>query len=167
MFNTEFVPAENLGIKNAKWDRQSGLAVSRDCYNSYFYAVENEEVNHIDKFTLHGKEFTRFLDGGSALHLNLEQNLTEKNAFNLLNIAAATGCSYFCINVKITICNNCEHIDKRTLQACSSCHSTDIDHGTRVIGYLKRVSAFSQGRRAEHKRRYYHVDSETQKEKNY
>ena len=24
-FNTEFVPAENLGIKNAKWDKKDGL----------------------------------------------------------------------------------------------------------------------------------------------
>ena len=42
MFNTEFVPAENLGVKNAKWDRADGLFVPRDCYNSYFYAVEDE-----------------------------------------------------------------------------------------------------------------------------
>jgi ribonucleoside-triphosphate reductase len=156
MFNTEFVPAENLGIKNAKWDRQSGLSVTRDCYNSYFYAVENEAINHLDKFILHGERFTRFLDGGSALHLNLEQTLTEQNAFNLLNIAANAGCSYFCINVKITLCNCCEHIDKRTLSYCAACGTQDVDHGTRVIGYLKRVSAFSEGRRDEHARRFYH-----------
>lgn len=162
MFNTEFVPAENLGVKNAKWDKESGLEVGRDCYNSYFYPVEDDNVNHLDKFILHGEQYTKFLDGGSALHLNLEQTLTESNAFKLLNIAATTGCNYFCINVKITICNHCEHIDKRTLSACPSCDSTDIDHGTRVIGYLKRVSAFSQGRREEHQRRYYHLQSETQ-----
>ena len=31
MFNTEFVPAENLGVKNSKWDREDGLKVNRDC----------------------------------------------------------------------------------------------------------------------------------------
>ncbi|MEX2365307.1 MAG: anaerobic ribonucleoside-triphosphate reductase, partial [Pseudohongiellaceae bacterium] len=36
-FNTEFVPAENLGVKNAQWDRKDGYQVSRGCYNSYFY----------------------------------------------------------------------------------------------------------------------------------
>ena len=30
-FNTEFVPAENLGVKNAKWDRDDGYKVARDC----------------------------------------------------------------------------------------------------------------------------------------
>jgi ribonucleoside-triphosphate reductase len=159
MFNTEFVPAENLGVKNAKWDKEDGYVVPRDCYNSYFYAVENNEINHLDKFVLHGKEYNQYLDGGSALHLNLEQHLTEQNALNLLNIAATTGCNYFCINVKITICNVCEHIDKQTKQSCSACGSSNIDYGTRVIGYLKRVSAFSQGRREEHKRRHYHINT--------
>nr|WP_136251597.1 anaerobic ribonucleoside-triphosphate reductase [Ningiella ruwaisensis] len=156
MFNTEFVPAENLGVKNAKWDRQDGLWVTRDCYNSYFYAVEDSRVNHIDKFILHGQETTRYLDGGSALHLNLEEHLSRTNALNLLDTAAATGCNYFCINVKITICNECEHIDKQSHLCCMKCGSDNIDHATRVIGYLKRVSAFSKGRREEHGRRHYH-----------
>ena len=38
--NTEFVPAESLGVKNAMWDQKDGLKVMRDCYNSYFYRVE-------------------------------------------------------------------------------------------------------------------------------
>ncbi|RUO76455.1 anaerobic ribonucleoside-triphosphate reductase [Pseudidiomarina taiwanensis] len=156
-FNTEFVPAENLGVKNAKWDKQDGYVVNRDCYNSYLYLVENTSTTHIDKFILHGKELNQYLDGGSALHLNLEETLTYKNALNLLNIAAKAGCNYFCVNVKITICNTCETIDKRTLPACPSCGSEDIDHGTRVIGYLKRVSAFSKGRRNEHALRHYHT----------
>ncbi|WIO73582.1 anaerobic ribonucleoside-triphosphate reductase [Porticoccaceae bacterium LTM1] len=159
MFNTEFVPAENLGVKNAKWDKKDGYKVNRDCYNSYFYLVEDDNINHLDKFILHGKEFTEYLDGGSALHLNLEESLTQQNALNLLNVAARAGCNYFCINVKITICNDCEHIDKRTLPACSHCGSDDIDYGTRVIGYLKRVSAFSEGRRKEHALRHYHRQS--------
>ncbi|WP_293746500.1 anaerobic ribonucleoside-triphosphate reductase [uncultured Paraglaciecola sp.] len=156
MFNTEFVPAENLGVKNARWDKQDGYMVNRECYNSYFYLVEDKEINHLDKFMLHGKQMTQYLDGGSALHLNLDETLSPKNAYKLLNIAAQNGCNYFCINVKITICNDCQHIDKRTLQTCSSCGSNDIDYGTRVIGYLKRVSSFSKGRRDEHEVRHYH-----------
>lgn len=156
MFNTEFVPAENLGIKNAQWDRDDGYQVSRDCYNSYFYVVEDEEINALDKFMLHGRELIDFLDGGSALHLNLAESLTTEGYFSLFNIAAHTGCNYFCINVKITICNDCEQIDKRTLYVCPSCQSSNVDHGSRVIGYLKRVSAYSAGRRKEHALRHYH-----------
>lgn len=155
-FNTEFVPDENLGVKNARWDRADGYRVNRDCYNSYFYVVEDEEINALDKFLLHGRELVDWLDGGSALHLNLDEALPRAGYRSLLDIAARTGCNYFCINVRITICNECGHIDKRTLHACSHCGSDDIDYGTRVIGYLKRVSAFSTGRRREHALRHYH-----------
>ncbi|QDK44840.1 anaerobic ribonucleoside-triphosphate reductase [Bdellovibrio sp. ZAP7] len=159
MFNTEFVPAENLGVKNAQWDRKDGLYVPRPCYNSYFYVVENEDVNALDKMTLHGHEMMQYLDGGSALHLNLEETLTPEGFLKLIQAAAKSGCNYWCVNIKITICNECEHIDKRTLYACSSCGSENIDHATRVIGYLKRISAFSSARQKEAARRFYHATS--------
>lgn len=156
MFNTEFVPAENLGVKNAEWDKKDGYHVLRDCYNSYFYVVEDDETNVIDKFILHGRKINQFLDGGSALHLNLDETLTKEGFRNIINLSAKTGCNYFCTNVKITICNECSHIDKRTLSKCSKCGSDNIDYGTRVIGYLKRVSNFSKSRQKEHALRFYH-----------
>ncbi|MGZ3744981.1 MAG: anaerobic ribonucleoside-triphosphate reductase, partial [Pseudobdellovibrionaceae bacterium] len=156
MFNTEFVPAENLGVKNAEWDRRDGLQVPRDCYNSYFYIVENDELNALDKMELHGQEMMQYLDGGSALHLNLEEKLTKEGFYKLLKAAALSGCNYWCVNIKITICNDCEHIDKRTLYHCSKCQSENVDHATRVIGYLKRISNFSAARRKEAAKRFYH-----------
>ena len=159
MFNTEFVPAENLGVKNAAWDRADGYQVPRDCYNSYFYVVEDDEISFIDKFHLHGREMIEYLDGGSALHLNLEEYLSENQFLLLLDLAARAGCNYFCTNVKVTICNTCGHIDKRTRGKCSRCRSQDVDYATRVIGYLKRITSFGSGRRKEHSRRHYHVSA--------
>ncbi|PKV49255.1 ribonucleoside-triphosphate reductase [Aquimarina sp. MAR_2010_214] len=160
MFNTEFVPAENLGIKNAKWDKEDGLFVPRDCYNSYFYAVEDNKVNALDKIMLHGKEIIQYLDGGSALHLNLEEAPNKDGFIKLIHATAAAGCNYFCFNIKITICNECSHIDKRTMSMCGDCGSKNVDHATRVIGYLKRVSNFSSGRQGEHQLRHYHTQPE-------
>jgi len=159
MFNTEFVPAENLGIKNAKWDREDGLFVPRDCYNSYFYEVEDASTNTLDKIILHGNEIIKYLDGGSALHLNLEEAPNKEGFVKLIHATATAGCNYFCFNVRITICNECENIDKQTSYSCSKCNSKNVDHATRVIGYLKRVSSFSTGRQKEHQLRHYHLDS--------
>ena len=161
MFNTEFVPAENLGVKNAKWDRDDGLFVPRDCYNSYFYVVEDEKTNSLDKIVLHGHENIQYLDGGSALHLNLEETPNKNGFINLLNATATAGCNYFCFNIKLTICNDCNHIDKKTLQKCPECESKNIDHATRVIGYLKKVSSFSSKRQVEHDLRHYHIKPPT------
>ncbi|WP_420604160.1 anaerobic ribonucleoside-triphosphate reductase [Flagellimonas sp.] len=158
MFNTEFVPAENLGVKNASWDKKDGLFVPRDCYNSYFYKVEDTSTNTLDKIILHGEEIIKYLDGGSALHLNLEEAPNKEGFIKLINATARAGCNYFCFNIKITICNTCDHIDKRTLHNCSKCNSAAVDHATRVIGYLKRVSSFSSGRQQEHGLRFYHKE---------
>jgi len=156
LFNTEFVPAENLGVKNAQWDKKDGYWVPRDCYNSYFYPVEDESINTLDKIELHGSDFMKFLDGGSALHLNLEECLTKKAYKKLINAAAKAGCNYWCVNVKITICNDCTYINKRTCNHCTQCQSKNVDHATRVIGYLKRISNFSSQRQKEAALRFYH-----------
>lgn len=155
MFNTEMVPAENLGVKNSKWDRKAHLDVNRDCYNSYFYIVEDPTTSVLDKFRLHGKQFTSKLDGGSALHANLDEHLSKEQYRFLLDVAIREGTPYFTFNIPNTICNDCGYISKHKLDECPRCHSTDLDYATRVIGYLTRISKWSLERKAEHQRRYY------------
>ena len=148
-FNTEFVPAENLGVKNAKWDKEDGLKVPRACYNSYFFPVEDDSYNIIDKLRLHGKENTQWLDGGSACHLNMEQLMSKEQAYELICIAGKLGVNYWTFNVLMTICNDCGFINVNTENHCTKCGSKDIDYATRVIGYLKRISSFSTERQKE------------------
>ncbi|MBQ8988625.1 MAG: anaerobic ribonucleoside-triphosphate reductase [Prevotella sp.] len=155
MFNCEMIPAENVGVKHAKWDREDGYFVPRDCYNSYFYVVEDDSLSVIDKFKLHGAPYIEHLTGGSALHMNLEEHLSKQQYMHLLKVAAQEGCNYFTFNIPNTVCNDCGHIDKRYLKECPHCHSKNIDYMTRIIGYLKRVSNFSQPRQEEAARRYY------------
>ena len=155
MFNCEMIPAENVGVKHAKWDREDGYFVPRDCYNSYFYIVEDQSLTVLDKFRLHGAPYIEHLTGGSALHCNLEEHLTQQQYMQLLEVAAKEGCNYFTFNIPNTICNDCGHIDKRYLKECPHCHSKNVDYLTRVIGYLRRVSNFSKPRQEEASRRFY------------
>ena len=155
MFNCEMIPAENVGVKHAKWDREDGYVVPRDCYNSYFYIVEDTSLNVLDRFRLHGRKYIDHLTGGSALHCNLEEHLSQPQYRQLLRVAAQEGCNYFTFNIPNTICNDCGHIDKRYLKECPHCHSKNVDYLTRVIGYMKRVSNFSEARQREAAKRYY------------
>ena len=159
MFNCEMIPAENVGVKHAKWDREDGYFVPRDCYNSYFYVVEDDSLTILDKFKLHGAPYIEHLTGGSALHMNLEEHLSKAQYRQLLRVAAQEGCNYFTFNIPNTVCNDCGHIDKRYLHECPVCHSKNVDYLTRVIGYLKRVSNFSMARQEEAHRRYYATQS--------
>ena len=155
LWNTEMVPAENLGVKNAAWDRADKLFVPRDCYNSYFFRVEDPKVNVLDKLMLHGRTFTRYLDGGSACHINMDEHLTKEQYLLLLDAAVKTGCSYFTFNIPNTVCRHCGYISKHRLAECPECDGKDLDYATRVIGYLKLVSSFSQDRQLEEEKRHY------------
>lgn len=154
-FNTEFVPAESLGVKNAKWDKRDGYKVPRDCYNSYFYIVEDKTIDPIKKFRFQGIKFTGCCDGGSALHNNLDEHLTARQYRMLMDVAVKEGCNYFTYNIMNTICNECGYISKHTHDTCPKCGSKDVDYATRIIGYLKRISAFSAARQIEADNRAY------------
>ena len=155
LFNCEMIPAENVGVKHARWDREDGYYVPRECYNSYFYVVEDPNTDVIEKFRLHGRKYIEHLTGGSALHLNLEEHLSEAQYRQLLRIASKEGCNYFTFNIPNTLCKDCGKIDKRYLKECPHCGSKNVDYLTRIIGYLKRVSNFSLDRQKEASRRHY------------
>lgn len=142
-------------VKNSKWDKKDGYVVPRECYNSYFYKVEDETCSVTDKFILHGNNLTKYLDGGSALHCNLNEHLSVKQYRMLMKFAVKTGCTYFTFNIPNTICNDCGYITKQYVDKCPKCESENVDYATRVIGYLKRVSKFSAPRIKEAKMRYY------------
>lgn len=149
--------AESLGIKNYKWDKKDGYWVpeGRNCYTSYFFLPDDENVSVIEKFQLHGKEFVENLDGGSAAHINLKEHLTFPQYRQLLDIAGKLGTNYFTFNVKNTECEDCGYISKSTLDVCPRCGSKNLSYWTRIIGYLVKVKAFSEGRQVEESNRIY------------
>lgn len=156
-FNLEFVPAENAAKKLYDWDKEDSYYVpsGRNLYNSYFYVVEDPNIDPVKKFYYQGRGFADVCSGGVALHNNLSEHLTKKQYRMLMDTAVKAGCNYFTYNIPNTICNDCGHIDKRMLHECPVCGSKNIDYATRIIGYLKRVSNFSEARQIEASRRYY------------
>lgn len=157
MFNTEFVPGENLSVKNYNWDKKDGYFVSpkHEMYSSYFFNPEDENLSVLDKMKMHGKRFVQYLDGGSACHLNISEHLSKEQYRQLLRVASQNGTNYFTFNVRNTVCNDCGFISKHTLTTCPKCSSTNLDYLTRIIGYLKRVSSFSEPRQREEQIRAY------------
>lgn len=154
-FNTEFVPAEGLGVKNAKWDREDGLVVPRDVYNSYFFKVEDDSMSVLDKMELHGRQTVQYLDGGSACHINLQEHASKEAYIKLIDWAAEVGCNYWTINVMGTLCKTCGYKSDKTLHKCPKCGGDDLSYITRVIGYHKEISSFEYKRQLEANRRYY------------
>ena len=156
LFNSEVVPAEGLGGKNYRWDKEDGYIVPEDenLYNSYFYnAHDNTSV--LDKFILHGRQTYQYTDGGSAAHINLDAHLSKAQYLKLIDFAIQEGTSYFTFNIPNCKCNDCKHIVKAPIKVCPKCGSTDITSYTRIIGYLRPTTAFGEDRKIEAGNRVY------------
>ena len=155
--NLEFVPGENASAKLYQWDKKDGYVVpkGRNLYNSYFYVVEDTTIDPVKKFYYQGEGFASVCSGGVALHNNLDAFLSKKQYRLLMDIAVKAGCNYWTYNIPATICNDCGCRDKRYLHECPKCGSKNLDYETRIIGYLRRVSNFSEARQIEASRRAY------------
>lgn len=148
-FNTELVPAEGLSSKNYNWDTEDGYWTPSDTkiYNSYFYNAWDPNTSVLDRFKLHGKEFTELLDGGVGLHCNLEEHLSKAQYLSLMDYAAKKGTSYFTYNIPNSECTNeeCHFIAKYPMDTCPKCgHPMRI--WTRVVGFLRPIEGYDKGR---------------------
>lgn len=156
IFNSECVPAESLGGRNYRADKEDGYWVPEDenLYNSYFYnAHDNTSV--LDKFILHGRQTYQFTDGGSAAHINLEDHLSKEQYLKLIDFAIAQGTNYFTFNIPNSKCEDCGYITKHPICECPKCHSNNITQYTRVIGYLRPIKTFGEDRQIEAAKRVY------------
>lgn len=156
LFNSECVPAESLGGKNYRWDKSDGYWVPEDenLYNSYFYnAHDNTSV--LDKFILHGRQTASYCDGGSALHCNLQDHLSKEQYLKLIDFAVSQGTNYFTFNIPNSQCDDCRFITKHPIKVCPKCGGSHITQYTRIIGYLRPITAFGSDRKIEAEERTY------------
>ena len=156
LFNSECVPAESLGGKNYRWDKSDGYWVPEDenLYNSYFYnAHDNTSV--LDKFILHGRQTASYCDGGSALHCNLQDHLSKEQYLKLIDFAVSQGTNYFTFNIPNSQCDDCHFITKHPIKVCPKCGGSHITQYTRIIGYLRPITAFGSDRKIEAEERTY------------
>lgn len=161
LFNSEVVPAEGLGGKNYRWDKEDGYVVPEDenLYNSYFYDA-HDDTSVLDKFILHGRQTYQYTDGGSAAHINLEDHLSKEQYLKLIDFAIVNGTNYFTFNIPNSKCDECGYITKHPITECPKCHSKNITQYTRVIGYLRPIKSFGKDRQIEANKRVYSKDVE-------
>lgn len=154
-YKTLLYEVEKQGLMTAS---NAGYWVPEDrvLYNSYFYLADDKDISILDKFRLHGREFTELLDGGVGLHCNLEDHLSKNQCLKLIDFAIANGTSYFTFNIPNSECTNpsCHHIVKKPLETCPECGAR-MRQWTRIIGYLRPVECFDRFRYQEAQRRHY------------
>lgn len=157
-YNTELIPAESAGAKLYKWDLEDGYYVPEDInlYTSYIFKPYDNNTTVLDKLKMHGEHYIGdFLDGGAACHINLDSHPDKEQCKKLLYHAAEVGCQYWTINVPNCECDECGFIAKQPFVKCPKCNSTKVSLWDRIIGYLTKISNWSEARQLEQKKRVY------------
>lgn len=157
-FNTELVPAESLAVKNYNWDKSDGYWVPEDTnlYGSYVFKINDKDTDVLETIRLHGSRYLGDnVDGGSADHIALKEHLTKEQYSKVLKYAAEQGCQYLTFNIPNCQCDDCGFIAKMPFEVCPKCGSKNTSLWDRVIGYLTKISNWSEGRQIEQKERNY------------
>lgn len=156
MFNLELVPAESLGVKNYNWDKSEGYWTPDDknLYNSYVYDA-HDDTSVLDKIAMQGGMVAKSISGGVAAHINLQENLSKEQYTKLLEYAVKVGNNYITFNVPQSQCDDCGFIAKHPLEVCPRCGSKHITLWTRIIGYIRPMTSWGEGRYLEGIKRYF------------
>ena len=108
--------------------------------------IERIEIEHI---------FFPIVDGGNILHIWLgeaQPNLHGLKDF-AMHLAKNTQVGYFAFTRDMTMCMNDFHIAPGLLQKCPNCGSENVEHLSRVTGYVQAVSGWNESKKQELKDR--------------
>jgi len=155
LFNSEAIPGESLAVKLYDWDKKDGYVVpeNQNLYSSYFFLQWDKDISVLDKLKLHGKYINSACDGGQACHIHLDEHLSEEQYAKLIDFCIKEGINYYTFNIPMSECKECGHTVNAPISKCPKCGSTKIDWWTRIIGYLRPVSAWANPRQIEFNKR--------------
>jgi ribonucleoside-triphosphate reductase len=144
--NIEQIPAENTSIKLADKDKLLGYNDGRyDIYSNQFIPLTTN-ADMLDRIKLQGI-YDEHFSGGSICHLNIEQQITDKEQIkDLIRTAAKKGVVYLAVNYNLQECES-GHLTVGKKDTCSICDSEIINNYTRVVGFLTNTKNWHKIRR--------------------
>jgi len=152
-FNIEQIPAETAAVKLARKDEIMGYNdVGYKLYANQFVPLQ-KTANMLDRIHVAGAlDNSGHLNGGSILHLNVDQKVEDLDKMvELIYSVAKEGVAYWAINFNLVYCKSCGkfEIDEAGRTTCKHCGSADIEQYQRVVGFLTKVSAWSDTKQEE------------------
>ncbi|MEO0071916.1 MAG: anaerobic ribonucleoside-triphosphate reductase [candidate division WOR-3 bacterium] len=124
-------------------------------YTNSTYLNISLPIDPIERVEKEGR-FHDLIEAGALTHIWLADskpapktiaNFVTKTFYNTRNAQIA-------FSPEFTSCNSCFRTSRGLRDECPYCHSTDVEHITRVTGYFSRVSGWNLGKKAELKDRY-------------
>ncbi len=99
--------------------------------------------------------FFPIVDGGNILHIWMGEAAPDPHGLKefAMNIAKNTQVGYFAFTKDMTVCMDDFHVASGLLKECPNCDSENVEHLSRVTGYIQAVSGWNEGKKQELKDR--------------
>ncbi|MCL7413048.1 MAG: anaerobic ribonucleoside-triphosphate reductase, partial [ANME-2 cluster archaeon] len=99
--------------------------------------------------------FFPIVDGGNILHIFMGEGHPDPQGLKefAMNLVRNTQVGYFAFTKDMTVCMNDFHVAGGLLDECPNCASSNVEHLSRVTGYIQAVDGWNNGKKQELKDR--------------
>jgi anaerobic ribonucleoside-triphosphate reductase len=99
--------------------------------------------------------FFPIVDGGNIFHIFMGEATPDPQGLMDfgMRLAKSTQIGYFTFTKDMTVCLGCYKVSSGLKDRCPNCDSADVDHISRITGYLQAVSGWNGAKRQELKDR--------------
>ena len=119
-------------------------------YTNGTHIPPNAEVSLPQRIKLE-ETFFPIVDGGNILDIWLGEAAPDPHGLKefAMNIAKNTQVGYFAFTKDMTVCMDDFHVASGLLDECPNCDSDNVEHLSRVTGYIQAVSGWNEGKKQE------------------
>ena len=157
LIHEEFRECAERVVKGDLLAAKAGLIKTRDLpvyYTNGTHLPPGADVSIFERAKLE-HVFFPIVDGGNIFHVFLgEATPDPKGLMDFgMRLAKSTQIGYFTFTKDMTVCLGCYKVSSGLKDKCPSCDSDDVEHISRITGYLQAVSGWNSAKRQELKDR--------------
>ncbi|NKQ39531.1 MAG: anaerobic ribonucleoside-triphosphate reductase [Methanosarcinales archaeon] len=160
VLSKEFSSKAKTVIKGNQEIALSQISQTRDVpiyYTNGTHVPTAADISLVDRIGVEHLFFP-IVDGGDILHIWMGEEHPDPKGLQAfaMNIAKNTQTGYFTFTKDMTVCMDDFNVETGLKDACSQCGSENIDHLSRVTGYVQSVSGWNAAKKheLENRKRY-------------
>ncbi|MBN2488651.1 MAG: anaerobic ribonucleoside-triphosphate reductase [Methanosarcinaceae archaeon] len=153
LLHAEYADYAEKVIKGDMETAKKELRNTRDLpvyYTNGTHVPPGANVSLIDRINVE-HTFFPIVDGGNILHIWMGEGSPDPRGLKdfAMRIARNTQVGYFAFTKDMTVCMNDYHVASGLKEKCPNCGSTNVEHLSRVTGYIQAVDGWNAAKKQE------------------
>jgi len=152
LYNLEATPAESTSYRLARLDKQKYPQIVTSGTDKHPYLTNSTQLNvdatrDVFEALRHQETVQTLYTGGTIFHTFLPEAIDGETCRKLVKKISETKIPYFSITPTFSVCENHGYL-KGAQPSCPDC-GTETEVFSRIVGYLRPIKTWNDGKRAE------------------